>query len=485
MHDSETVDHRRRSLLAGIAGGVLLSGCGSGGESGPGGEAPSLTGYRASLYPGTWPADMANSNRSGTVIGAGLPADFDPGALRIDSYPVPFPVFTYTRAAGEVFVAGGLPAVLAEYVSAIDGLPTGATPPDPHITRIDPLSGRSLRLALDRGTGFPYIGGALMHGNGSVYVVSQAHLYKIIPETMQLAASIELPDIPGKPRQALVYNGLAVSRSGRLLTKAFSGGSARFVLVDPESLAIDFVFDHNGASPRLTVSAAGDGGEYLYHLDREQVFRFLIGANELTPDPDWGTAYRPYPEDSSNDEPTSPVVAGGRVYYTTNTAPGASHAMKLFWAGVDEVYPESAPPLVGEFMFSDAETAGWNFFHPTVDDVVTDIVIGMDQANGRIAALRVGADERLERLWEQGLRVSARPAIVADRGLVYCTDYADGRNYFVALDLATGSERARLATPATRATIATIAVGGDGEVYFASNEPGQAQGYLHRITLAG
>ena len=65
--------------------------------------------------------------------------------------------------------------------------------------------------------------------------------------------------------------------------------------------------------------------------------------------------------------------------------------------------------------------------------------------------------------------------------MVYATDYRDGRNHLIVLDLTTGEELIRVPTPATRATISTIVVSTNNEVYFGSNEPGQDTGLYHRI----
>lgn len=68
--------------------------------------------------------------------------------------------------------------------------------------------------------------------------------------------------------------------------------------------------------------------------------------------------------------------------------------------------------------------------------------------------------------------------------MVYATDFRNGRNHLVALDLTTGRERLRVPTPATRATIATIIPATNGEVCFGSIEPGRDSGLFHRIYLA-
>ncbi|MEZ4868305.1 MAG: hypothetical protein R3C14_43655 [Caldilineaceae bacterium] len=90
-------------------------------------------------------------------------------------------------------------------------------------------------------------------------------------------------------------------------------------------------------------------------------------------------------------------------------------------------------------------------------------------------------DNAIERLWQVNITTSARPVIVSDREMVYATDFVDGRDHLVVLDLSTGEELLRVPTPAARATIATIVVSTANEVYYGSNEPGQAIGLFHRI----
>ena len=75
----------------------------------------------------------------------------------------------------------------------------------------------------------------------------------------------------------------------------------------------------------------------------------------------------------------------------------------------------------------------------------------------------------------------ALATVVSDRQLVYATDFVDGSNHLVVLDLMTGDELLRVPTPATRATIGAILCTPDGEVYLASNEPGRSTGFLVRV----
>ncbi|NNC75524.1 MAG: hypothetical protein HKN93_08450 [Acidimicrobiia bacterium] len=436
-------------------------------------------GYRASLYPTPWPADQANLNRSNSVVNAGLPVGVKPGEVAVESVEMPFPTFAYTREANEVFVLGGLPTSLEDIISEIDGEAPGENAFEPHLSRYNPETAEVVQLDLDRGTGTPYVGGALIHANGFVYVLSQAYLYKIDAETMDIVEGRQLADSPGR-----IYNGLATGRSGELITKYFSLFSptpdSAFLLLDPDTLETRYALEAPGATPRLTVHEDESGREFLYHLNTETTFRFEITGGELVYDDSWVSRYDPYGTGAPNNEPTSPIIVGGRVHYCTNTMEQTSEdPMRIFWQEVEANYSETDSPLLGQPMLEGIDTPGWSFFSPAIDDLL-GIIVGMDMGSRALVALRIRDDGSLQRLWQKNLAGGARPTIVGDRGYVYATDWVEGVDHLVLLDLETGTEILRVPTTATRPTVATIVVLGD-EVYYGSGEPGRPTGLFHRF----
>jgi hypothetical protein len=442
----------------------------------------SQPGYRTSLYSTTWPVDMANLNRSNSVVNAGLPRDANVDNIVVETVEMPFPVFAYTRNENEIFVVGGTPFILDKYVSEIDGLSKGRTKSNPHITKYNPQTGEQIRIDLDRGKTINYIGGALIHKNGYVYAVSQSHLYKIEPETMTINMSVDLPTAKYPFSRVTIYNGLSVNKSGLLITKYFTIGSddSRFMLINPDTLEIENILEYPGASPRLAISPIGET-EYLYHLNQSETFRLVVDHSKLELDGEWLSKFDPYGTGKSkNEEPTSPVVVDNTAFYTTNTMYDSAEPMRIFWQDTEEIFSKSDEPLSGELLFEGANNGGWSFFHLSIDED-TGIIIGNDQGNGLLCAVKVNENGKLDRLWQKELCVSARPAIVSDRQMVYSTDFVNGHNDLVVLDLLTGDELIRVTTPATRATISTIVVSSNNEVYFGSNEPGKKTGLFHRI----
>src|ERR687886_164904 len=83
---------------------------------------------RAGYYDTVWPSEHTDLWRSPPVLNAGLPADFTSEQLFVNTAPLNLPVWGYTRAQDEVFVAGGSPFLLDSFTQAIKtGTPlTGA-----------------------------------------------------------------------------------------------------------------------------------------------------------------------------------------------------------------------------------------------------------------------------------------------------------------------------------------------------------------------
>ena len=90
-----------------------------------GGEDPEqeLSGYRASLYPTHAPTERKNLNGTNSLVGVGFSRDVTVDEIVVDTIEMPYPVLLYTREADEMFVLGGAPLAIANFVSFVDGLP--------------------------------------------------------------------------------------------------------------------------------------------------------------------------------------------------------------------------------------------------------------------------------------------------------------------------------------------------------------------------
>ena len=440
-------------------------------------------GNRGGCFPTTWPVDMANTNRTNTVTRCGFPENFDTSQIAYSSLLLPFPVFSYSRDTGEVFVMGGCPLILYNYGGAIEnGQPTAPANSysaqfSPYIAKINPRTLILENINLTGGSAAAYIGGAIIHSNGFIYAIAAGRLFKIRSTPFQIVSSVDLP--PSGFAQLTFFNGLSVSKTGRIIAKSYNQitGQGSFFLLNQDNLSIVCQTSAAMASPRLTVDLHNNR-EFIYHLNREETYRLEVVNDTLIKDTGWMAAYDPY-YDGSADEPTSPVISGNHVFYTTNTLYSATRAMKLFWQDKNQQYSRDLDTLGGTFLHSDTTNPGWSFFHLTVDDTLSGIIIGNDQGAGKISAGVLDSNNTYHLLWEKSIQTSARPAIVADRNLVYVSDYADGFDHLVVLHLQTGEELGRKKTLATKPTIGTIIITPDDYVIYASNEYGETNGYVH------
>ena len=213
-------------------------------------------------------------------------------------------------------------------------------------------------------------------------------------------------------------------------------------------------------------------------MNQTETYRIEIRNDSLIPDNTWTAAYDPY-NDNSTDEPTSPVIANGKVFYTTNTLYSATRAMKIFWQNKGLSFNSNVDTLGGFYLHSDTTISGWSFFHLSVDDTISGIIIGNDQGSGKICAGIIDSNNNYQVLWERNLKTSARPVIVADRNLVYVNDFVNGYDYLVVLDLLSGQEKGRIKTDATKPTIGTIIITPDDNIIYASNEYGSNNGFVN------
>jgi hypothetical protein len=282
-----------------------------------------------------------------------------------------------------------------------------------------------------------------------------------------------------------IYNGLAVSSTGELILKSLSsfGGTQKISLVDPTTLEITFTMRGEFASPRLTVAPLANGEEYLYHLNQKETFRYLIEPGSLTLDEDWIISFDPTGLGvGNNDEPTSPVIVGDKVFYTTNTNIDATTPLRVFWQDMEAAYTPDMPPLTGPLLFEGVEDLpGWSFTGLSGDDL-TGVLFANDQANGLLMAFRPREDGEIERLWETEITTS-QTTTASENGMLYVADFADGVLNLVVLDVITGEELLRVPTPAVRSSIGSIIFTENGDVYLAANEPGQPTGFLVRFYI--
>jgi hypothetical protein len=463
---------------------------------------------RAGYYETVWPSEHTDLWRSHAVSNVGLPADFDAAKLAVTTANLNLPVWGYTRAKDEVFAIGGSPFMLNIFTQTIKNGGTAdssintalsestirAAAEDrknsvPYLAKIDPLTMLVTQFEMTEGSTINYTGGLLMHENGFVYAVSRSFLYKVDPETMQAVASAPLPLVGDSEEQKFwtTYNGLQVVASGELVIKGFhfldsTSIKGWLLLVDPESLKINVQQSEALSSARLTIQQAADGSAILYQVNATESLRFDITHAGFVLDNAWTRSYRS--DGDGTTQASSPLLFGkvGQVVFANNTAPGATTPINLYVQPVDvDALPAS---LEGINAFDDS-AAGFNFFMVAGDPFERQTLVYYDPINNLLGAHTVLADGTLERLWERNgvYKVSASPAIVPDRDLLYIDDYQNGTDSLVVLRLSTGEKLAIVPLAANLPTIGTIFLGMNEDVYILSSEAGGNDGLISRIFL--
>ena len=473
-----------------------------------------LAPQRAGYYETVWPSEHTDLWRSHAVSNVGLPADFDPAKLAITTANLNLPVWGYTRAKDEVFVIGGSPFMLNIFTQTIKNSGSGNTTETvsgaenvtedlseaniraaaeesrtsvPYVAKVNPLTMQVTQLNLTEGETINYTGGLLMHENGFVYAVSRSVLYKVAPETMQVVASTPLPLVGDSKEQNFwtTYNGLQVIASGELVIKGFYfvdsvSVNGWLLLVDPDTLEIDVQQSEALSSARLTIQQAPDGSATLYQVNATQSLRFNITDTSFLLDQEWTRAYRT--ADDGSTQASSPLLFGEieQVVFADNTAPGATTPINLYDQPVNV---DDLPAQLDGVNAFDSDLPGFNFFMVAGDPFETQTLVYYDPINNFLGAHTVSPDGTLQRLWERNgvYKVSASPAIVPDRDLLYIDNYQNGTDSFVVLRLSTGEELATVPLAANLPTIGTIFLGMNEDVYILSSEAGSDNGLISRI----
>jgi hypothetical protein len=457
---------------------------------------------RAGYYDTVWPSEHTDLWRSHAVMGAGLPANFAAGQLRVTTARLNLPVWGYTRDQREVFVTGGSPVFLSIFTESIK---TGKTlsPAEeallllkdltnnsiPFVAKIDPKTMNVKQLDFKGGTTVNYTGGLLMHQNGFVYGVCQSVLYKINPNLMRIVGKLSLPLVGTNATQnfTTTYNGLQVVASGELVLKGFSLFDSEdipgwLLLIDPDDLTIDVKQSSNVSSARMTIQQSADGKTWLYHVNDTQALRFEINNTGFVLDTAWTRQYRTTAD--TNTQASSQLLFGniGQTAFADNTAPGAMTPIKLYTQTV--VTTNLPAELTGTAAFS-TNAAGFNFFMIAGDPFQTQLLVYYDPMNNLLSAHRIDADGTLDPVWEHdGYKTSASPALVPDRDLLYIDDYRNGNDYLVILKLSTGEELASIKLAATLPTIGGIVPGMNDDVYLLSSEADGTNGLISRVFVS-
>jgi hypothetical protein len=455
------------------------------------------------LADSTWPTEHADAWRTHAVAAGPAIEQGTKLAAKSATLP-PAPAWGYSRSHDTIYVVGGAPYLLDMFTKVILGAPEktipllvaqskqASTEVTPYVARIDRRSMKVDVLELPDGTSVNYVGGVLVHANGSVYAVARSVLYEIDPATFTITASAPLPLLPndtGTDNEATAYNGMVATQDGDLILKGWAstgGGDAApgyLLRVDPDTLAITGQLTTDVITSARMAIVEDKGTEYVYMPGKTQSLRFVVQPDAFVLDEAFSRQTYLEP-DSKATQASSDVYLGAGVVFTDNTVPTAETPMQLF------VQPSTgASPALTKAQIFSSDDASWNFFMAAADPYRSGIVVLGDQVSGHVAGYRVCAgNASVHKLWENSsLQASAGVAIDHGRGVLYtddrsCRPKQGCKLFLVALDLSTGTELTRVRVQGTKPSIGQIFIVDDA-VYYPATDTGEAHGYVTRVTV--
>ena len=386
-----------------------------------------------STGPGPWPAEDGGPARAQVASGP-VPAG-NVAAVR----DVAGAAMAIVRAPGEVFLYGSVLA--ADSTAWVERL-------DPHT--LDPVA----RVELPGGPWWP--GGLAAHADGSLHLVHGRHAHRLSP-ALDVLASAVLP-------RARPHNSFVTLPDGRLVTKDLGldrRQPAHLVVLDPETL--DAVAEVDASEPSIArLSALGDE---VYLVGDDTVFRYRWDGRTLAPDETWSFRYRTAPDQSYG---WDPVLAGGHVWFLDNgehTFAGSMLGQGVAAGPVHLVRVGIADAADHELVEVSGRAAG-AVTNPPVYDPARRIAVGYDSANGVLAAFDFDGGLRLR--WRRVLATAGHLLLYADAGVVMAYDHTAAGEDVVFLDVATGEERARVATGSVIQSVVFPAADGAGAACYVS-----------------
>lgn len=333
---------------------------------------------------------------------------------------------TVLGAPGEVYL------MTHSALRAHAGLPTTAC-----VEQIDPLTLRTVHRSPRLAGGPMWPGGMAIHRNGDLYLVYGRFAHRL-GRTCEPLAQLRLPlDQP--------YNGFVILDNGLIVTKNLSDARpARLSVIDADTMA---PAGPDTECPEPSVARLSAHGNTVYVVGVRSILRYHwdASAGRLVADPGWrfdyiGSRAQGYGWDA--------VLDGAHAWFMDNGRHRYRYTM--VGAGLD-----ATPNRLIRVSLHDAadnlaiEVCGLprgSITNPPLVDPHRRIVVGYDSANRQLRAWRSDAAGRaLTPLWDKSdFGCASHMLLYPDTGEMVVNDYRRLGEEVVLLDIATGSERARV-----------------------------------------
>jgi hypothetical protein len=271
---------------------------------------------------------------------------------------------------------------------------------------------------------------------------------------LDVLAARELP----RPRP---YNSFVALTDGHLVTKDFgrhAAEPAQLLVLDP----IDLDIVARAPVPEPSIARVAAQGDDVYVIGDHTAYRFRWDGR-LVRDDAWEYRYRTRDDQSYG---WDPVIALGAAWFLDNgdhTYNGSMRGQGVALGPVHLVRVPLEDPRAATAVDVCGAPRGAVTNPPLVDER-SGIAVAYDSANGVIAAFR--HDGGFTRMWSRDLDTAGHLVCFPDDGALVAYDHRDHEDV-VFLDLATGTERARVDTGSPVQSVVFPAAG-DGVVYYCS-----------------
>lgn len=330
------------------------------------------------------------------------------------------------------------------------GLPTSA-----RVERIDPVTLAPLARSPKLPGGPMWPGGVAVHANGDLYTVYGRFAHRL-DRDCRVKAARELPiDQP--------HNSFVILPDGMIVTKNLSDTTpARLSVLDPETLGIVASLD----CPEPSIARLSSDGACVYVVGTRSILRCRWDGKALAWD-DWRYDYVGGTQQSYG---WDVVLALGHAWFMDNGR--HRYRTNMIGRGVSPT-----PNRLIRVSLSDARNVeateisglpGGSITNPPLIDPARRIAIGFDSANRFMRAWTISDDGALSPLWEKsGIGCASHMILLPQAGKIVTNDY-DGTEQVVVIDIATGTEIARVRVGGMMQGVVFPGIGWSDDIYWCS-----------------
>jgi hypothetical protein len=331
-----------------------------------------------------------------------------------------------------------------------------------YIAKVNPLTLDLIKnTPLNLGTASYWPPSVVVHANGYIYVTAQNICYKLTSDINIVSYYILPISTPDG-----TYNSMKVFSDGNLICKGVGSTYSSVTLLDQNLNPII----HELVLPEKSYGRVSihihNNKEYVYFTGDTTLIRYeyISGAMpRLEKDGGWSYKYRL----GASRLQTAGGVASfidNNAYFMDNAQsnPKPLGPIHLFRVNLDDSRDAQRFTPFGL-------PRGYHFNKHLVDPVHGIIVVG-DTTNGKMGGYRYLGNNQLQELWVKNYVSGIVCSSSSSTKQLYVSDFKDGRDNIVILDIETGEELKRIVTSSTSTSLAGVTLGWNDDVFWVSGD---------------